>query len=552
MIPSHPAERHIQTVQSLMGQRKAWESLWQELADICHPRRNLIARKPGNDAPPDRRTLAENSDGTAMRSNITLANGQASRITPMGARWFMLQPPEDLSENADARAWYHRCSEIMAKVFYRSNFYSRAHEHYLDRGAFGTAATEVLAAANGKGLHFRSYPVGDFACAHNAEDEVETLARTVQLTPAQIIERFPDTAPADVRKAFDEPAQRHIPHEVLHLIEPRSDRDPRKIDAKNKPFASVFIHAKTQTILSESGFDSFPVAVSRWALWGHSPYGWAPSYAALPEASQANYLEQMLDTQAEVALFPRVRYGSNLKGDIDFRAMGLTCYDPNLGQTPPEEWLANGRYDIGKDRLADKRRAIEDAFFVPLFNAISTLDRDATATEVRAIVQESREMFHPIFSGLTREFLRPILQRSFAILLQQGAFPQPPRSVIRGDDFGAFIENPEVEFTSAMALALENSHAANLADMLNILLPVAGADPAVLDFIDWQEVGPLLFRAKGLPASFILSPERIAEIQAARAQAAQAQQAAQASQAVRNVGGARGMADLADLADTAR
>lgn len=545
--PNDKAEQNLQECAALDADAEPWRPLWQDCADICHPRRNLITTRV--DGAPDRAAVSQNFDSTAQRANRTLANGQASRITPMGARWFALRPPQELKNNPTARRWYNEAGEILSLHLAKSNFYSRMLEHYLDRGAFGTAATEVTSGPKGKGLHFKSYPVGTFAIAHNSQDEVDTLSRTYRWTAGQILDQWKDKAPEIVRKWYADPQEKNKKREIVRYIHPRHDRDPRAFDGPNKPFASIHILKEEKLILGEGGFDAFPIAVSRWELWGDSAYGWAPAYTALPEATQVNFLEQMLDTLAEVSAFPRVLYPSGMKGDIDFKALGLTCFDPSQGEwAKPQEWLTAGRYDIGKDRANDKRRAIEESFYTNLFNAISQLDRDATATEIRAIVSESRELFHPIFSGLTREGTGPQITRSFALLLQQGEIPPPPRAVLMEDDLGAFIADPEVEYTSAMALALEQSQLANFADVMGVLAPLAEQDPGVYDFIDTDRIGAEFMRYKGLPEEFIRTPEAVAAMREARAQAAQMQQAEQAAGAVQKLGGAPGIRQLSALA----
>jgi hypothetical protein len=527
--------------------RLPWDALWQEQADICHPRRSLTQHRAPHGITPERGQIASSFDGTAQRANRTLANGQAARITPMGARWFALRPPDDIADSQSAVSWYQYCGEILARALSASNFYNIAKEHYLDRGAFGTAATESLAGKGGKGLHFRSFPIGSYSVAEDDFSEIDTLTRLLRLTPKQILQMFGEDTPECVLKKLADPNSALEPLEIRHTIRPRSMRDPRKIDKKNKAFESTYILEREKILLREEGFDEFPLAVSRGETWGDSPYGWAPSLLALPEASQVNFIEQMKDTLLEVSAFPRVLYPSNLKGDVNFRALGLTCYDPANGQTP-QEWLTNGRYDIAKDGAADKRRAIEEAFYVPLFNAISQLDRDATATEVRAIVSESRELFHPIFANLIREFQGPLLKRCFNILLRQGAFPPPPPSVLGQSPLGAFIAEPAVEYTSTMALALEASQIANFADCVNVLAPIAQFDPGVFDFLDTDRIGSEFFRYKGLPESFIRTPEAIQAVRQSRAEAMQAQQAAEAAKAVGSLGGAEGIESLAALA----
>ena len=471
MMEDPRAEDILSHGAALDSLRLPWDGLYQELADVVHPRRSMMA---GNGASrthlhgPDQSRTRDSFDGTAMRANRTLANGQAARITPMGARWFALRPPDELADMPAAVAWYQKCGEILARKFQSSNFYNRAHEHYLDRGAFGTAATEVLPGKNNRGLHFRSLAVGSFSIANDDKDEVDTITRVFPLNAKQMVQKYGrERLPESVLKKLADPRESLAPLFVRHTIRPRLDRDPRKSDSKNMAWESIHVLISEKHILAEEGYNEFPVAVSRWEMWGDSPYGWPPSYLALGEAYQVNFIEQMKDTLLEVAAFPRVLYPSNIKGDIDFRALGLTCYDPSNGHAP-KEWLTQGRYDVAKDGAADKRRIIEEAFYVPLFNAVSQLDREATATEVRAIITESRELFHPIFANLTREFQIPLLRRSFNILLRQGELPQPPPAVVKRDELGDFIDAPQVEFTSAMALALEQSQIANFADCLTI------------------------------------------------------------------------------------
>ena len=105
------AEKLFAFADALDGQRLPWDGLWQELADVVHPRRSLIAR---HTITPDRSRMADAFDGTAMRANRTLANGQASRITPMGARWFALRPTGDLVDNPVAIDYFQHCGELLA------------------------------------------------------------------------------------------------------------------------------------------------------------------------------------------------------------------------------------------------------------------------------------------------------------------------------------------------------------------------------------------------------------------------------------------------------
>ena len=537
--------RVIDQRNALDSDRQHLHSLWDELGQICFPRNGTISHymNPTNQGKADRKRVAENFDGTAMRACNTLATGQAARITPMGARWFVLRPPTSLSDNEKVQQWFARCTEILTIKLGASNFYNRAFECYQYRGAYGISAMEVTAGAKGRGLHFRTLPIGGYSIAENSLDEVDTIYRTYYRSPAQLVEQFGEGLPEKLINLYNDVSTRHKQsEEIIHGLYPRTQRDPRKMDVMNKAMASCHVHVESESLLLESGFDSNPIAVSRWQTNSMNPYGWAPADYALPEAIQANFMEQMLDVLAETSAFPRVLYPAGMKDEIDFGAMGLTSFDPQAGENSmPKEWLTGGRYDVGERRSADKKRAIEQAFFSDLFNSVSRLNEQASATQVNAVVSESREMFHPIYSNMVREFHTPVLRRCFAMLLEQGEMPPPPKEVLEQDTLGVYISDPEVEYVSSMAMALEQTHLSSFNEVMSILMPLAQVDATFLRFLNPNNIGAYLVRSKGLPSSFIRTEEELAEIEAAEAEAAEMQQQqqmlAEAAKGVKNLGG---------------
>lgn len=549
---SDAVEKLITQAESLESERLPNESIWEELARICFPRRGPIVQRAGVMPQTDRLArLTDNFDGTAMRACQTLAYGQSSRITPAGGRWFVLRPSSKHRGKPSAERWAARATEQLVGMLGSSNFYSRTNQCYHERGGLGLSALEVTSGLGGRGLHFRTIPVGSFTIAENSVDEVDTVFRKHYRTPAQIVQQFKDggTIPDAVLKLFNDAGTRHKPSElVLHPVYPRQDRDPRKADPRNKPVASCHVHVASKTMMLEAGFDSMPIAVSRWQTNPYNPYGWAPADYALPEALQANFQEEMLDVLAETAAYPRILYPAGFKDEIAFEGMGLTSFDPGGGdQALPREWLTGGRYDIAKDRADDKKRAIEDAFFVDLFKAISRLDPKATATQISAIVSESREMFQPIHSNMIREFHIPVLQRCLALGIQQGIIDSPPDSMIEQDELGNFIADPEVEFVSAFALALEADHLTNLNTIISVVGPLAQVDPRWIRPFNPDTIVPGLVRQAGLPTEYLRTEEEQAAIAQAEQEAAAAQAAEQMTGAVRNLGGVDETAKAADM-----
>jgi len=50
----------------------------------------------------------------------------------------------------------------------------------------------------------------------------------------------------------------------LHRVVPRTDYDQDRLDEKGKPWASYYVSIEGQCLLEEGGYNSFPVAVSRY------------------------------------------------------------------------------------------------------------------------------------------------------------------------------------------------------------------------------------------------------------------------------------------------
>jgi hypothetical protein len=536
-------------IAALDQERFAFSDLWEKLAAMCHPRRkHHTSRAQGVTPSPTLTDAADIIDITAQQSNQTLASGQMAHITPMGQRWFALEPPEKLKKNPAAIRYYSEVSTSIAKHLASSNFYNELHEQYLDRGCFGIAALETLPGPENRGVWFRTFSPGTFSIAEDSYGRVTRISRSYQLTAAQAVDQFgKDNLPEVLRKAHDTGTQDKFG--FIHYIKPNPAHE------KGNPFSPPILSfdictADEWTILRKARYNSFPVAVSRWLKWGENcAYGIGPAFFALPAAQQANYLETLADHLGELAAFPRFLTPASLKGEIDLSPGGMTTFDPNMGSdAQPREWLTGGRYDIMEARLERKKQQIEKAFFVQLFELITQNDKVMTATEVQQAVAEKGALFHPIFVRAVTELTTPVILRAYEILAQQpGALPTPPPDVILQEGDGPFIPDPDVKYVSPLALAITENQIGGLNNVLAIMQSVAAFAPDALDAMNTDAIFPAVARAHALPEEFIRSPEQIADLQQARAQQMQMQQAEQAASAAQKLGGPEGIAQLGQM-----
>lgn len=536
---------------ALMAGREAWTGWWQQLADHVMPRKAQAGVPDAGSSVPDQSKAAKLFDSTAMTCNQTLANGQMANITPMGAQWFLIEPPEGRRYGYEVRNWLHGASQALARLLVRSNFYSAIDEIYLDRGGFGTA-TILCRMGREKRLVFEVAEIGTYAIAEDEERQVDTLFRTYRMTPRQMVQRWGDELPADIRARAEDPEKADIPEDVLHAIEPRLERDPRRGDeSRHMPVRSAYVRKETKEVLHETGFYERPFATTRWRLWGDSPWGWSPSWYALPTSEQLNFLEQCTDVGVERAAFPAWLIPATMKGEFDPRPHGQSIYDPRgaVGDVAmPRELVSQARLEYAVERAEQKREMIREAFFYDLFRMLSRRDKAMTAREVAALEGEKHNQFHPFLARFTTELLGPVLRRAFAEALRAGLLGRPPAELFERSASGGWeMPDPQIAFTSRLALTLQINETSGLLQTFETLAPLASVDPSVFDFIDTAKAGPAIARSFGVGSEIMRTEKEIREIQAARAEAAQ-QAAQNASGAVRNLGGAEGINRLMDEA----
>lgn len=538
------AEHIIGRYDRLKACRGTWDTLWQQIADYVQPRKSEINTKKTPDITGYTDRLY---NLTAVRANQILASGQMDYL--FAGRWFSYDPAPEVKDD-DAQSWYQACTEITLRELARSNWNLECHEMLLDRGCFGTAA--ILAEEGVKKLlNFVKFDVGTFVADEDHEGQVDTLMREFELTARQAKQKFGEDALGPiVTKACNDPKKCDQKFKFIHSIHPREDGeyDPKKIDGPNKPIASCYVSVDDRCMVKEDGYFEQAHAVSRFLKWGSDVYGYSPSIEALPTVRQVNFIEQNMDALAEIKAFPRVLVPDGMEGDLDLRAGGATTFDPNRPEAMPKEWGTTGEYNVGKERIEMKDKAIREAYHVDLFQMLQQIEREMTAYEVQQRLAEKVTAFSPTFYRLQTEVTNPLLMRVFAILFRAGKFPPPPPSVMvdKGDGVVA-LAIPEVTLTSKLAMAIKAAENQAFAQMVAILTPIAELAPNLLDNYDLDKVTRGVGRNLGVPTDWERSTEDVEAMRADRAKAAQEAQAVELAQ-----GGAKAAKDLSQAAPEIR
>jgi hypothetical protein len=478
-----PALRVIEEWNELRADQEPWRAeLWQRISDYVMPRKSEIntTKTKSVDGYTDKIF-----DTTAIHANTTLAAGSMDFL--IGGRWFANKAP-GMGASEEAEEWYKKTGEIMLDVLSQSNFEMEVHSFFVMRGAFGTAHL-CVEEDDEDTIYCKSEDIGTYVASENEKGILDKLMIEKKYSPRQLIAMYDNTderGNKGLDKDYKDRAnsknkdKQDDKVQVIVVIEPRPDRerDPKNLENPiNFPIRTLHIDIKNKKVLRESGYQEQPFTVSRWAEWGDEVYGYCPSVEVLSTIRQLNHLEENQDLLSEIMVNPRFLYPSNLEGDVDLRAGGVTVYDEGMPNAKPEEWATSGRYDVGQDRVTFKRQQIEQAFFTDLFQLLTSMSergREKTAFEVSEMLSEKVGRFHPTFTRLNTEFSKPFLNRLFSICFRKGLFPAPPDDIIteRGT-----IETPKVEFTSKIAMLLKARQNGDFMQFLNMVAQMAQIDP---------------------------------------------------------------------------
>ena len=527
-------EKLCRVYSALQSERGSWDSFIQEIAEVACPRKAYITQKTNA---PNGEVESRLYNTTAVQANQTLAHGQLTYAMPFSERWFTAEPPRDMDNDA-SRRWYASAGEIMAEGLATSSFYTRAHEACLDRGGFGIGTIFCEESINSKsGLFFAVPQAGSYCVAENAEGMVDTMYWERDMTADQIAGKFgEDKLSPESRKAYGKPDERYTrKFKVCQCVKPRNNRDYSSFQAVEKPFESTYFMPDEKWELRESGYDEHPFFCSRYLKWGTDPYGWCPGWQALPAARQLNFLEKMMDTMAEVALYPRMLIPANMANDVALGPGGVTVYNP-FQNAKPETWGYEGKYEPGIERLQRREQEIKDAYHYDLFKMFSQLDKQMTAREVAERASEKLVLFSPTFIRMQEEWLQPLLQRVFSIYMKQGRFPEPPPEVLAEDRLGPHVRPPRIAFTSRIALAIRSLQSNGLMNTLEAIQPLMAVDPSVRHIFKPHVAGVGVARNFGVREEWLSTSEEyqnaIQQEQAMQAQQAEMQALKDGAQAI--------------------
>ncbi len=511
-------------------------SLWQDMAQNFYVERAdfTVQRTVGTEF------ASHLITGQPAMARRDMANTLSAMLRPRGQPWFSaVTSDEGINKDPDAKKWLEWATEIQRKFMYenQAKFIRSTKEGDNDFVTFGQAVLEVRENRNLDGLIYLCYHLRDVVWQENAELDIDQVHRDGRQRPSQMIQTFgrKGTIHPKVMAASSKDPSKFF--KTRHIVMPRDQYDlsdspdEKKRPGSRLPWVSIHVDVENEHILEECGRHGLDYIIPRWQTVSGSQYAHSP--ATVIAISDARMLQQISLTLLEAGQKsvdpPLIATAEMIQGGVNTYAGGITWvdaeYDERLGEVLRPMTIDRGGFSWG-DALQERiTKTIQEAFYL---NQISMPDTtgDMTAYEVQKRFEEYIRRALPLFEPMETEYNGAICDKSFEILLRNGAFgaPRMMPQVLRGQEV-------KFSFSSPLQKAQNRANSQAFMESANLLKIALEFDPSVRHVVDTETALRDALEGAQAPATWFNSKDDVAQMkQADQAQAQASQMAAQVGQ----------------------
>jgi len=426
---------------------------YKELSEFIEPRRGRFFIDDRNRGDRRFKNIINNHGTLALRR---AAAGMLAGVMSPSRPWFSLDTMDVASaRDKEAQIWLDMLKRLTLMVLSKSNCYNMAPTMLRELLLFGVGCMTHVDDYEDV-ARFYTHTVGSYMISANSRQEVDTLARKVQMTAYQMVQKFGlENVSQAVRTNFDR-SNYGAWHTVYHFIElnPFRDEQYAKLSSEALPFRSVYWEANTKAaadkslFLSRKGFKGFPAYVPRWEVTGEDIYATnCPGMTNLGDVKQLQLQEREKAKAIAKAGSPPLQGPPSLRNrPISNLPGGITL---NTGTNGKIETMYNVDPRIQEmlfDIDATKRR-ISEGFFVDLFMAITDMAgvQPKNQLQLSQVNEERLLQIGPVLEQIHGEWLSRMVSRVIQQVLEADLMPPPPKS-LQGKELN-------IEFVSALAMA---------------------------------------------------------------------------------------------------
>ena len=471
----------------------------------------------------------QNFDSTGPQSATQLAAVLHSGLTDPTTRWFNFTPrKKDLADREDVKRWIEEVQDIVFHTFSRQSggFAQQNHEYFLSLVGYGTSVMWV-GDEPGVGVVFQTRHLAEIYIEENSRGFVDTVYREFKFTARQAAQEFgEDNLGPKVLRALNQDPHKEL--DFLHVVLPKKDF-ARMGEESNIPKAhrskdhiSVYCSLEDKDIVKTSGYNEMPYIVARLEKLAGEVYGRSPSWNSLSSILLANSMQETVIKSAQKQADPSILMSDDgvvlplqtFPGGV---MIGAISED---GKPLVQPFNSGGRVDFGIDVLEQVREDIRKAFFVDQF-----IDRQGvqplTATESNHRQENRLRLIGPQVRRVEDEYLSPLINRVFGLLVRNGQIPDLPDSAkLDGID----LVDLDVEYISPLAFTQRTNQLLSYNRLFANVGGLIQSKPEMLDVFDGDQVMRDSAQLAGIPLSQLRSKEDVQAERDARAEQAQQEQ----------------------------
>lgn len=505
--------------EQLRQARQGYEHSWMQIGRWMQPRRSFTLERTGNEL--RRRRIVDMTGAVAGERLAELLHGY---LIDTHEPW--IEPVlNGRDPSAQERRWFDDVERRMFEYFVspRSTFRSTLMESTTDDVFFGNSAIWTGATQAGGLPVYKSLPLFECFWDEDEEGRVNTFYRRFKTTLKNAAVRYP--TPKILEKRGRPNANLGEELEFVLAIEPRPDGVAGAPAAK-KPFSSTIVSLGTDEVVgAPGGYDSFPIAVSRWARQAGDAYGVGPGWKALPLVVALNKVIEAIAHSAEHAAMPPLIDLTGKLERLDLRPGAVNSLDLADLMLMDGKDVIQKLYEGGEIRPAAEALVPRLTYNIELTFYVDWMRRYDGQPPSATQINDERDIRLKSLSGVVarteQEKMQVISDRTFRILQNVDYFAQPPEA-LADEDIGFTYRSP-------LAIAQRQGRLRQVSNAMALIGPLAEIDPGVLDTVDAPETARDIMRAAGLPLRLVRDAETAAARQRQRAeQAAQREQLEQA------------------------
>src|SRR5262245_40963977 len=293
------AEREIvRDILQEFSQYVNWRSMfagqWEEAAQLILPTsRNTFFFTNFNW--PGMKKTQQQIDATGALALHRFCAIADSLVTPRDYVWHGLQSNDYVMKDRASALWFEQMTKLLFKLRYatNANFSGQNYNNWQSLGAFGNA-TMYVDMFDGRwhgglrGMRYKAIPFGETFYGENHQGKVDRMYRWFRRTAYQAVQQWGrDWLPANLEAPLHQGSL--WPYNFLHVVRPRENYDPRRLDVRGMAFESFYVSLEGRCLMApEGGYRVFPFAVSRYDQTPGEIYGRGPAHIVLPSLKTLN------------------------------------------------------------------------------------------------------------------------------------------------------------------------------------------------------------------------------------------------------------------------